>query len=208
MTHCFTLLSVSAVCNSTTHLALLLKEKFGQALNTEGSFTECACVSVFACMHVSYPARVRYRACLQLIWWAGPSHHFEVTAKWPLALGSGHLANSFCVCVFVLQCPINTKWYSAGAHQRWPSQLTEMVIYSFTEHSPPVYAHTITQNLQKRTPSPLSSSSGFLVLPVLSLRAPAPRFQSPWTASSADPSWAGNLPTGQKEEKSGERVGG
>lgn len=106
---------------------------------------------------------------------AGPSHHFEVTAKWPVAFGSGHLANS--LCVFASRCLIDTKWYRTGAHQQRPSQLTGTVIYSITEqylNRTPRQARTKSP---KSSPSPLSSSYGFFLLPVHSLRVPPPHFR-------------------------------
>lgn len=197
MTHCCTLLTlftaifVIAICNSATHLALLSKEKFGQALNSESGLSQSVYMSVCLCTCLS----VLKGLCLPLIWCAWPSHHFEVTAKWPVALGTGHLANS--LCVFASQCLIDTKWYRAGAHQRWPSQLTETVIYSFTEqylHST-LYAHTHTKS-PKSTLSPLSFPSGFSLLPLHSLRAPTPRFQTPWRAAWRRQLSMGNVPTG------------
>lgn len=168
------------------------------------------CECVYA--HVLSCHSVLWGLCLPLIWWAGPSYHFEVTAKWPVALGTGHLANS--LCVFASQCLIDTKWYRAGAHQRWPSQLTETVIYSFTEqylhrYTPPTPLHTHV-NSPKSTPSPLSCPSGFLLLPVHSLRAQASRFQTPWRAAWRHrriPVERGTCLQGQEEGKGGERVG-
>lgn len=90
-------------------------------------------VCVYACVCVLPRHNVLLGLCLPLIWWVRPSHHFEVTAKWPVASGCVHLANAHCVfvCVFASLRLIDTKWYRVGAHQRWPSQLTDTAIYSF-----------------------------------------------------------------------------
>lgn len=115
------------------------------------------CVHVCLCVIPCWCTLLGLR--LPLICCVGPSHHFEVTAKWPVAQGSGQLGKCLCVfvCVFALRRLIDTKWYQAGAHQRWPSQLTETVIYSFTEqylHGTPAATSTHKKISRKHSLAP------------------------------------------------------